>query len=293
MQPIPPDVEPAALREPAGEPVGEPEASDPTSDPMEPPAGPAPRRVALRVMYDGTDFVGWQRQARGRTVQEELEKLLGRLSGDRPVTVVGAGRTDSGVHAHGQVAHADIISRHDDAALLFALRRMAPEDLAVTEVATVGAGFHARFKACRRSYRYRIVFDPDPFLARYAWRLDIPLDREILAAAAGRLVGTHDFTALSKFNPDTDNPVCTVTEARWREEGNRLFFEISADRFLYGMVRMLVGLQVDVARGKRGLDDVDLLLARRARIGQSPLAPARGLSLVDVGYPESPFRSAR
>jgi tRNA pseudouridine38-40 synthase len=243
------------------------------------------RRIAMRLMYDGTGFFGWQRQPNGRTVQEELEKMLSRLAGDVPVGVVGAGRTDSGVHAHGQAAHADIATRYSDAELLHALRRMSPDDLAVTQLVTVTDEFHARYKACARSYRYIVTFRPDPFMARYAWRIDRPLDRDLLSAAAPLLLGRHDFTSLSKFNPDTPDMVCTVKRSEWLSLEDRIEFHITADRFLYGMVRQLVGLQIDIAQGGRPLDDVAELLAARDRTRQSTAAPPFGLSLVRVEYP--------
>ncbi|MBS1913552.1 MAG: tRNA pseudouridine(38-40) synthase TruA [Bacteroidetes bacterium] len=243
------------------------------------------RRIALRLMYDGTLFVGWQRQPNGRSVQEELERMLGRLAGDQPVGVVGAGRTDSGVHAHGQVVHADIQSRYDDAAILHALNRMAPEDLAVTSLVTASADFHARYKACSRSYRYSILFHSDPFRTRYAWRVQGMPDLGILREASARLVGTHNFTTLSKNNPDTPNSVCTVTRAEWREGENGIDFHVTADRFLYGMVRLLVGWQIDCALGRRAPSELGELLAACDRSLQSTSAPAHGLSLVAVGYP--------
>lgn len=244
----------------------------------------APRRIAMRLMYDGTDFVGWQRQPNGRTVQGELERMLSRLAGDRPVGVVGAGRTDSGVHAGGQVAHADIATRYTDAELRHALARMAPDDVAIAELVTVRADFHARFKACSRSYRYTIVRRADPFVARYAWLNDRPLDVARLNDAASRILGRHDFTALSKHNPDTEDMVCTVARAEWAEGRDRLWFEIDADRFLYGMVRLAVGLMVDVALGRREAA-IEAFLAGRDRNQQSASAPAHGLSLTGVGYP--------
>lgn len=242
------------------------------------------RRIAFRVMYDGTDFLGWQRQARGRTVQGELERVLSRLCGDVPATVVGAGRTDSGVHAAGQVAHADIASRYSDEDLLYTIRRMSPTDLAVYDLRTVPDDFHARYSARRRSYRYRILLRPDPFLARYGWELHALPDVTLLRQAAQLLLGTHDFTSLSKHNPDTPNPVCTVYRAEWIEEGHGLDFHVTADRFLYGMVRLLVGIQYDVGRGARSLQEIPELLASGNRAGQSMAVPAKGLSLVAVEY---------
>lgn len=244
------------------------------------------RRIAFRVMYDGTDFVGWQRQPNGRSVQEELERMLGRIAGDVAVTVTGAGRTDSGVHAHGQAAHADIATRYDDADLMHALQRMAPADVAVYDLRTVPEAFHARYTACARSYRYTIIERADPFLARYAWRIDRPLDPDRLNAAAALALGRHDFTSLSKHNPDTPNSVCDIATAVWSARANGVVFEITADRFLYGMVRLLVGLHVDVERGRRSLDEAAGILAARDRNLQSASAPAAGLSLVDVLYPE-------
>jgi tRNA pseudouridine38-40 synthase len=253
------------------------------------PEDPDLRRVAIRIAYDGTDFVGWQRQKRGRSVQEELERIFSRIAGDRPVAVIAAGRTDSGVHAHGQVAHADIVSRYDDRDLLHAVRRMSPDDLAVGALATVPRDFHARFKAYRRSYRYTIIDDPDPFMARYAWQTNLRLDIEALNAAARLLPGRHDFTSLSKHNPDTPDPVCEVVRAEWKLRENGLEFHISADRFLYGMVRLVVGLQIDVARGKRQLHEIVPLIEARDRSLQSMSVPARGLSLMEVLYPAAIF----
>lgn len=242
------------------------------------------RRIAFRIMYDGTDFLGWQRQARGRTVQGELERMLSRLCGNVPVTVVGAGRTDSGVHAHGQVAHADVALRFSDADLLHTLRRMSPPDLALYDLRTVPDDFHARYSARRRSYRYRILFRPDPFLSRYGWEVHARLDTDRLRRAAAFLVGTHDFTALSKHNPDTPNPVCTIYNAEWSEEPHGMDFHVTADRFLYGMVRLLVGIQYDVARGARNAEEIPAVIASRDRAAQSMAVPAHGLSLANVEY---------
>ena len=248
-----------------------------------------PRRIAMKVAYDGTSFLGWQRQATGRTVQGELENILGRLGGGSEVAVTGAGRTDSGVHAHGQVAHADITTRFDDARLHHALMRMSPPDLAIRSLVTVSSGFHARYGAISREYRYSIIDFPDPFRSRYAWRLDYPIDRERLDAASRRLPGRRDFTSLSKHNPGTPNSVCNVTCAEWKDVPGGLEFRVVADRFLYGMVRLLVGIQIDVARGKREPDEIDMLIEQAVRRDQSPAAPSLGLSLVEVLYPQPIF----
>lgn len=247
------------------------------------------RRIVTRLAYDGTDYLGWQRQARGRTVQSVLESILARLAGDVPVTVVAAGRTDSGVHAAGQVAHADIATAMDDAALLHAMRRMSPDDIAVLQLRTTASDFHARYSAIRRSYRYTVLTQPDPFRARYGWYVEGAIDRELLARSSVALLGRNDFTALSKHNPDTPNQVCEVASAEWTESDGVLYFDVTADRFIYGMVRMLVGIQLDVARGRRDLDEIAVSIASRDRSEQSQAAPAQGLSLVEVAYARDPF----
>ena len=256
---------------------------------MEPPTPVDTRRIALEVAYDGTSFLGWQRQARGRTVQGELERMLGQLSGDVPVTLTGAGRTDTGVHAAGQIAHADVTSRFDDARLAHALARMSPDDIAIRRLVTVSPRFHSRYDAISREYCYTIIERPDPFRSRYAWRVDWQLDDRLLDASAALLLGRHDFTALSKNNPDTENPVCTVDRSIWRRQSDRLEFRVRSDRFLYGMVRLLVGIQIDIARGRRQPEEIVMLIKSAAREGRSQAAPAHGLSLVEVRYPEPIF----
>ncbi len=249
-----------------------------------------PRRVAMRILYDGTGFRGWQRQRVGRTVQGVLEDMLSRISGDRPVSVVGAGRTDAGVHAAGQMAHADVNTPFDDSRLLHALRRMAPEDVSVRALRTVDPDFHARFAAHRRTYRYRLMLEPDPFRGRFAALLWYQPDVDRLRQSAVRLLGSHDFTALSKHNPDTENRICCVEAADWVVPDDlSLEFIITADRFLYGMVRLLVGIQLDVARGRLEPSDIDAIIASRDRHRQSPSVPARGLVLERVGYPNFDF----
>jgi tRNA pseudouridine38-40 synthase len=264
----------------------------PSADSSASGSGPGSRRIAMRLAYDGTDFLGWQRQASGRTVQGVLEAMLSRLAGDRPVTVTGAGRTDSGVHAAGQVAHADIATTLDDASLLHKLGRMSPPDLAVLELVSAPSDFHARYGAWRRSYRYTILTRPDPFRARYGWLMAWPVDIVLLERAASELLGRHDFTALSKHNPDTPDPVCEIVAAGWSEEPGAKVFDVTADRFLYGMVRQLVGIQLDVARGRRPIGEIAATIASRDREQASPAVPGRGLSLVAVGYPKDPFGTA-
>lgn len=242
-------------------------------------------RYALTISYDGTDFLGWQRQASGRTVQGLLEDVLQQLNRRARTTVVGAGRTDSGVHATGQVAHVDLAQEYPTDELLYRMNRMLPDDVAVREVRRVPDEFHARFRAFRRRYRYRITTDRDPFEARFAWfvqdHLSIPQMRE-----AGReLLGQRDFTPLSKVNPDTPNMVCDVSRIDLLEVEGGIELVIESDRFLYGMVRIITGLLVDVGRGSRPVTDIRIILASIDRSLQSQAAPARGLYFERAWYP--------
>ena len=215
--------------------------------------------------------------------------MLSRLNSNRPVAVVGAGRTDSGVHAEGQVAHAEVEIRYDDSELLYTLGKMSPADLVISNLQTVPNNFHARYSARRRSYRYRIITTPNPFLARYAWHLPLELNVEAMRVAAQLLLGTHDYTTLSKHNPDTPNPICEVYRAEWVESGEQLDFYVTANRFLYGMVRLMVGFQYDVGRGSRIATELLELLKAADRGLQSMAVPAVGLSLVNVEYDELIF----
>ncbi|MBL7989283.1 MAG: tRNA pseudouridine(38-40) synthase TruA [Chlorobi bacterium] len=260
------------------------------SEPPQPnPETRPPRRIALLLAYDGTDFHGWQRQPNGRSVQQTVEEMLTQLCSGVPVTVVGSGRTDAGVHANYQVAHADVATQLGDAQLLHALGRMAPNDLAIRGLRSVPGDFHARFHAFRRTYRYRIITAPNPFLARYAYRYDALLNIDALHQTAPLLLGQHDFTTLSKHNPDTPNPVCAVERSEWREVEGGMEFWVSSNRFLYGMVRLLVGIQLEVARGKRRAQEIPEIILLRDRARQGMAAPALGLSLVNVEYPAQIF----
>jgi len=250
------------------------------------------QRCALLVAYDGTDFAGWQRQPGERTVQGELERLFGALAGDRSVSVVAAGRTDSGVHAAGQVAHVDLpAERVDPEALLRAARRMCPDDLAVEALVPVDRDFHARFRATRRTYRYTLALRHDPFTARYRYHPRRCPNVERLSLLAPLLLGRHDFTSFSKHNPDTPNTVCEVDRAEWRAFEDRLEFTVRADRFLYSMVRMLVGAQLAVEGGKRSREEITSAFAAPSRDHPFVPVPGHGLSLIAVSYPAAIFQT--
>jgi tRNA pseudouridine38-40 synthase len=245
------------------------------------------RRYSATVQYDGTAYNGFQRQRRGvPSIQAELEKALAQLAG-HPVRVIGAGRTDTGVHALGQVIGFTIEwpARHGHGALLRALNANLPQDIAVVELAEAPPGFHPRFGARRRTYEYKVLNAPvrQPLLRQRAWHVGETLDLERMKAAAAMLVGTRDFATFGRA-PVGDNTVREVFETEWRRDGELLIFRISANAFLFRMVRSLVGSLRAVGDGKWSIDDFAAALRARDRKRSATAAPAHGLYLVSVEY---------
>ncbi|MGE0440936.1 MAG: tRNA pseudouridine(38-40) synthase TruA [Gemmatimonadales bacterium] len=252
-----------------------------------------PRTFLATLQFDGTAFVGWQRQREGRAVQTELEAVLERLAG-HPVRVHAAGRTDAGVHALGMGASFALPDRWTPAALERALNALVPADCFVTSVREVREGFHARRAATERRYRYLVGTDPgsrSPFRRPFEWALGRPLRPEPLEAAAAALLGEHDFAALSVRRSKRPHTRCRIRVARWvpRADGTGWAFEVAADRFLHHMVRMLVGTMVDIALDRRPADDLGRLLQRDPAVITSPPAPAQGLYFMMAVYPEEWF----
>lgn len=245
------------------------------------------------VHYDGGQFVGWQRQRAGRSVQGEFEAVLERLLG-RPTAACGAGRTDSGVHAVGQGVSflADERWASDLGGFERALNALLPRDIWVERVQAMCPGFDARKSAVARRYRYVIGTDAaarSPFRRPYEWALGHPLDAARLAQAAESVVGEHDFRGLAATGGGSVKPHyrSRVALAEWapRTDGAGVTFTIEADRFLHRMVRFLVGAMVDVALCRRPLEDLIRLLAATDNQAASPPAPPQGLYLVAVRYP--------
>ena len=249
----------------------------------------AARPTLMVVQYDGGSFAGWQRQSAARTVQGEIEAVLERLLGHRS-PVVGAGRTDAGVHAVGQVAATAVPERWQPEDLVRAMNALLPDDIWVASARRMAAGFNPRRDAAERTYCYRVGTDPgahSPFRRRHEWAVPWPLAAARLARAAATLVGEHGFAALSAKGPERGHSRCRVLEALWlvREDAPGYEFWITADRFLRHMVRFLVGLMVDIARERRPERDLGRLLAGEDNRAASPPAPAHGLFLVGVRYP--------
>lgn len=243
------------------------------------------RTLKLTLAYDGTRLVGWQRQADGVSAQGVLEDALSLLEGAR-VSVHGAGRTDAGVHAIGQVASVTVGCSHDAATLQRALNAQLPNDVRVLAIEEVPPDFHARFSARSKTYRYRIRNAPiaDPFDRFYAWHVPETLDVDAMRRAAASLVGTHDFAAFHSTGSDPTSTIRTITRSEWQEASGVLTYEIAGTGFLRHMVRALVGTLVEVGRGWRQPASVAALLAGGSRSESGPTAPALGLFLVDVDY---------
>lgn len=244
-------------------------------------------RYKIILAYDGTQFFGSQRQAAARTAQSELEKALRRL-GWQGKSVLLAGRTDTGVHASGQVAAFDFQWNHQPADLVRALNSNLPAEMAVSAARVVPDDFHPRFDAVSRSYRYRLFCQPhrDPLRERYAWRQWPDLDAAALASGASLITGTHDFAAFGTPPRPGNSTVRTVMRAGWHPQADEWIFEIQADAFLYHMVRRLVYVQVAVGQGRFPAQSIADMLQSKSSVIPAGLAPASGLALVEVAYPE-------
>ena len=238
----------------------------------------------MTLCYDGTDFKGWQRQPRERTIQGALENALFKLTGQL-VTVHGAGRTDAGVHAEGQVANFRVATRLGADDLFRALNALLPDALRILSLRRAPADFHARKSARSKTYRYRILQEPriSPFLVRYVLHWPHRLDLRAMRKAAALFVREADFSAFSS-NREL-HPVRKVVLSDLRKKGDEIVFTIRAGGFLRYMVRTIVGTLLEVGRGKIPPERVEELFRERSRSLSSPTAPAKGLCLVKVDYP--------
>ena len=258
------------------------------------------RILKLTLAYDGTRFVGWQRQADGESIQGLLENALARFEGV-PVTVHGAGRTDAGVHALGQVASASVTFTHPAATIVRALNAQLPEDIRVVDIADAAPDFHARFSARSKTYRYQIRAGTvgDPFTRAFVWQLPEALNVAAMTDAAAALVGRHDFAVFQSAGTEVASTVRTIFRSEFstaepseRPDGferserveRLLVYEVAADGFLRHMVRAIVGTLVEIGRGWRSAESMAQLIEHGTRAQAGATAPPHGLFLVSVDY---------
>lgn len=248
-------------------------------------------RFFITLSYDGTRYHGWQIQPNGDSIQQRLQEALSTLL-RQPVEVVGAGRTDTGVHAKMMVAHFDWPNNpHAPCPLplaptiVYKLNKLLPQDIAVQEIRQVADDMHARFSATERTYHYYIHTRKDPFLQAYSWQVTYPLSFERMNEAAKVLLEYMDFTSFSKVNTDTRTNLCDLRSAHWDEVApGQWRFTITANRFLRNMVRAIVGTLVEVGRGKLSIDDVRRIVEAKDRCQAGESVPAKGLFLADIKY---------
>lgn len=244
-------------------------------------------RYFVELSYDGTPFVGWQRQPAGDSVQSCLEDALSILF-RKPLSIVGAGRTDAGVHAHQLFAHVDL-DEHVDQDLTFRLNKLLPKEIAVRNIIAVTQDAHARFDAVSRIYRYHITTQKNPFLQKRSYQFAKPLDLDLMNQAAKILIDHKNFKCFSKSKTDVKTYVCDIQQVHWQQNGSELVFFIQANRFLRNMVRAIVGTLIEVGLRKISISDFEAILASRDRSQAGYSVPAHGLYLEKVNYPKHIF----
>lgn len=242
-------------------------------------------RYFIVFSYFGKAYHGWQRQPNACTVQQVLEEAFGTLL-RQPISLVAAGRTDTGVHAREMVAHAEMDPIADTAGFIYRLNALLPDDIAVKSIRQVVPDAHARFDALERSYEYWVVQQKDPFFMDTAYYLRHPVSLEAMNEAAALLYEYTDFQCFSKSNSDVKTFYCEVKKAVWTRETNKLVFSITADRFLRNMVRAIVGTLLEVGQEKIAIEDVKGIIKSRDRSRAGVSVPAKGLYLTRVSYPE-------
>ncbi len=245
-------------------------------------------RYFFEISYNGSNYSGWQSQHNATGIQTVVENCLRKMLRE-DIEIVASGRTDAGVHCAQQFFHVDVQQEMNDRDLLHNLNSFLPKDIAVHAVLPVINEANARYDAFERSYLYKIVRRKNVFAPGFAWYFFKPLNIANMNEAAALLVGRHDFRCFSKVHTDVVNFVCSVKEAVWKEDGDNLTFHITANRFLRGMVRAIVGTLVDVGQGRTSLEKFREILISGDRKVAGANAPPEGLYLVRVRYPEHIF----
>jgi len=245
------------------------------------------RRIKLVIEYDGSFYHGWQIQRDLPSVQEEIEKAIFRVTGEK-VSVTGSGRTDTGVHACGQVAHFDTESRIPSEKFAIVLNTVLPPSVAVLSSKEVSPDFHARFSAVKKTYKYKVLNRPmrSPIMEKRAWHVPVPLDIDKMNKAAAYFLGLHDFTAFCASGHSVTNFVRYIYESGWTYENECLVYTVTGNGFLYNMVRIMTGTMVEVGMNKRPAESIPELLEKKNRRLAGITAPPHGLYLWEVFYDE-------
>jgi len=239
--------------------------------------------IRLKLEYDGTDFVGWQFQTNGRSVQEEVEKAIKQIL-QADIRITGGGRTDAGVHARGQVA-SFFVERDVEVNLLAkSLNAVLPHSIIVLEAMDASLDFNARYNAKNRRYTYSISQEPTALQRNYCWQVFGKLNLVLMQKCAQQIMGTHSFSSFCKVETDLHNHRCSILVSQWIQKDNLLIYEISANRFLHGMVRTLVGTMVNVGRGHTKYEEFHTILESNDRSFAGMSAPAKGLCLEEIIY---------
>ena len=242
------------------------------------------QRYFVYLAYDGTAYHGWQVQPNGNSVQAELQNALSVLL-RQPVEVVGAGRTDTGVHARMMAAHFDFDTPVDEVQLAYKLNRLLPKDISVDRVVAVDSSMHARFSAVSRTYHYYVHSRKNPFKRAYSYELHYQLDFRAMNEATQHLLQVEDFGAFCKSHNDSKTTLCRVTRALWvQDDADSWHFVITANRFLRNMVRAVVGTLIDVGRQRISKEEFIKIVERRNRTGAGESMPAHALFLEDIKY---------
>lgn len=242
------------------------------------------------MSYNGKAYHGWQRQPNSISVQQVLEKALSTLL-RVPLTVMGAGRTDAGVHASQMYAHFDLDADFDIDDLIFKLNWFLPNDISVHRIFEVNDTAHARFNALSRTYHYRVSTTKNVFTEDFAYKIQLPLDVDKMNKACEILLQYKDFQCFSKSNTDVKTYYCTIKEAYWVLNKTELTFVITADRFLRNMVRAIVGTLINIGLGKIEVEELHTIISSKDRSKAGFSVPARGLFLMDIQYPDTIFKT--
>ncbi len=245
-------------------------------------------RFFIEIKYDGTNYHGWQIQNNAISVQEEINKAFATILQEK-IEVVGAGRTDTGVHAQQLFAHIDLTKTFDIEKTLFKVNKFLPDDISITNINKVNPEAHARFSATARTYEYWITPNKNPFLQNKAYYLPFSLDINLMNKAAKELLNHTDFSCFSRSKTDTFTNDCDITFAQWVQKDDCLIFTITANRFLRNMVRAIVGTLLEIGQQKIDVSDLIEIIKSKSRANAGTSAPAHGLYLTQVNYPKEVF----